>query len=390
MVSPQKIKFNGVFSNDGLGALDIILDVTFDSDNGAVSSYLNRSAVASESYDGRYKNTYGYKYDELFSPQFTIVKKDFSNFTQEEVRKVLKYLTSTDKPSLLEVYYDGASNIVDWACIGGWTSIETYKIANSRTVGIVARFEAITPYAFSDLHTVTQTVSSPTNNKITIEIETDDNKPIYPRVIINHGYNPDDSSTTPIPHTVVDITGTKPFTNVLDMIDYVEDTVYKNNSTYYWKTSEPTYMYSSKAPTYEDWKIVETTRAYTANDTFESNTFYKYNNTYYWMDPYAFHSNSQPPSLAKTSVKFTNKHTDFFNKQITLPPVIIKNNSSTEVITLDGANKIIGSSSPKRIFNDDFENWQWLELHDGKNEITVLGDCKVTLQWREVRKVGEW
>ena len=138
MVSPQKIKYNGVFSDTGLGDLDIIFDVAFESDNGAMSSYLNRSAVASESHDGRYKNTARYKYDELFSPQFTIVKKDFSDFTQEQVRRVLKYLTSTDRPSLLEVYYDGDSNVVDWACIGGWTNIETYKIVDFNDIIIAS------------------------------------------------------------------------------------------------------------------------------------------------------------------------------------------------------------------------------------------------------------
>ena len=393
MVSAQKIKYNGVFSDLGLGDLDIILDVAFDSDNGTMSTYLNRSAVASESYDGRYKNTYSYKYDELFSPQFTIVKKDFSDFTRDEVRKVLKYLTSTDKPALLEVYYDGDSNVVDWACIGGWTSIETYKIANSRTVGIVAQFEAITPYAMSGVYTYDNisstsddgTVTLKSDNKITIDIETDDNKPIYPCVTINHGYND-------TPHTIVDITGTNPFSSILDMIDYAENTVYKNESRYYWKTLEPTLMSSATLPEYDGWKTVVMTRSYTSGDEdeFEGNTFYKYNNTYYWIDPYAFHSAGTPPSLDKTSVKLTNTHTAPLGQPTPLPSVIVKNNSSTEVMTLDGANKVVYSSNTRRIFGDDFVNWHWLELYDGKNEITIEGNCAVTIEYREVRKIGEY
>lgn len=329
MVSPQKIKYNNIFSDVGLGALDIILDVAFDSDNGATSSYLNRSAVASESYDGRYKNTHGYRYDELFSPQFTIVKKDFSDFTQEEVRKVLKYLTSTDKPALLEVYYDGASNVVDWACIGGFISIETYKVANSRIVGIVAKFEAITPYAMSDVYTVTKTIIS--TDAITINIDTDDNKPVYPRITIKHG------------GSVVNI----PVGTVLTYLsDMVENTVYFNGVTYYWKTENST-------------------------------------------DPIYFHSSTINPSLSTTSVRFRNTHTDFFNQSRVLDAVVVKNNNPTEKIVLDGANKIVSSDSVRRIFGDDF-NLQWLELYDGKNEITVEGNCEVTLSWREIRKVGEY
>lgn len=331
MVSPQKIKYNGVFSDTGLGDLDIILDVAFDSDNGTASSYLNRSAVASESHDGRYKNTARYKYDELFSPQFTIVKKDFSDFTQEEIRKVFKYLTSTDKPSLLEVYYDGASNIVDWACIGGWTSIETYKLANSRTVGIVAQFEAITPYAMSDLYTVTKTISDATNNKITINIDTDDSKPVCPCIkIIQKG-------------SVVRIPSGTTLTYLSDM---VENTTYFNGTTYYWKTEEG-------------------------------------------MDPTYFHSSTTNPSLTTTSVKFTNTHTNFLNQSAVLESTIIKNNNVTETIILDGANKIVSSDSVRRIFGNDF-NLRHLELYDGKNEIVIEGNCEVTLSWREVRKIGEY
>lgn len=329
MVSPQKIKYNNIFSDVGLGALDIILDVAFDSDNGATSSYLNRSAVASESYDGRYKNTYRYRYDELFSPQFTIVKKDFSDFTQEEVRKVLKYLTSTDKPALLEVYYDGASNVVDWACIGGFISIETYKVSNSRIVGIVAKFEAITPHAMSDVYTVTKTIIS--TDAITINIDTDDNKPVYPRITIKHG------------GSVVNI----PVGTVLTYLsDMVENTVYFNGATYYWKTENST-------------------------------------------DPIYFHSSTTNPSLSTTSVRFRNTHTDFFNQSRVLDAVVVKNNNPTEKIVLDGVNKIVSSDSVRRIFGDDF-NLQWLELYDGKNEITVEGNCEVTLSWREIRKVGEY
>ena len=275
MISPHRIKYRGVESTE-LNILDLIMCVAFDSDNGETNTFLNREAVVSETYDGRYKRVHRYRYSESFSPKFTFMKKDFGNFTIEEVRQVVKWLTSTDTTALLDVYYDD-SNVVSWSAIGGWTEINTYKLANNRTVGIVATFEAVTPYAMSDLYTVTKTIAS-TDNKITINIDTDDNKPIYPRVTIQE---------------------------------------------------------------------------------------------------------------KGTGVKFINKHTDFFNNSKSYSSTIIKNNTSGERIVVDGANKIISSSSTKRIFGDDF-NWVWLELYDGKNEITIEGNCTVTLEWREVRKVGEY
>lgn len=441
MVSPQKIKYNGIFSDIGLGTLDIILDVAFDSDNGATSSYLNRSAVASESHDGRYKNTTRYKYDELFSPQFTIVKKDFSDFTQDEVRKVLKYLTSTDKPALLEVYYDGVSNAVDWACIGGFTSIEMYKIANNRTVGIVAQFEAITPYAMSGLYgrddddkPIEYNITS--SGKITIDINTDDNKPVYPRITINHGYG-----ATPTPHLVVKLPNTVSFNSIVDMADYVENTVYHNESTntYYYKAYTPTFTTSStlpeyvnwvtveverpytsadtfaantfyhydyegkyywkvgstfyaepSRPVYGDWKTKNGTKIYTASDTFEEKTIYSYGGKYYWMAPYNFYKSSTLPNLQTTSVKITNQHYDAFGQPDYNTKMIVKNNTPTEQIVVDGANKVISTNRTRRIFGDDFVDWQWLPLYDGKNEITVEGNCEVSFEYRCVRKVGEY
>lgn len=376
MVSPHRIRYNNVFSDVGLGDLDVIFDVAFDSDNGAMSSYLNRSAVASESYDGRYKNTTRYKFDELFSPQFTIVKRDFSDFTQEDVRKVLKYLTSTDRPALLEVYYDGSNNVVGWACIGGFVSVEMYKIANSRTVGIVAKFEAITPFAMSDLRTVTKTIPSPTGNKITINIDTDDNKPVYPRITIQQ------QGDGRIRIANNDI---KVFTD-----DMIKNAVYFNGTTNYWKSDRPEQRSSTTKPDYKGWTTINVA---SVNDVkYADNTFY-YNTVdakYYWLDPYMFHEQDDNPNLKTTGVRLSNKHTDLFDNEQGVFVATVKNNTLDEKVILDGANKIISSSRATRIFGNDFEEWTWLPLYDGKNEITVEGNCTVTIEYREVRKVGEY
>ena len=327
MVSPQKIKYCGLDINVDLNPLEVILDVAFDSDNGATPSHLNRSAVTSESHDGRYKNTYRYKYDELFSPQFTIVKADFSDFTQSEVRQVLKYLTQTDKPALLEVYYDKNSAAADFCAIGGWTSIETYKLANNRTVGIAATFEAITPHAMSDLETIPITATD--NYKKTITVDTDDNQPVYPRITI------------------------------------------KENST------------SS---------IVKIDHAMTDNDVWLDGTVYHYEKggMYYWLDAKGVKhdSNTNTSGITTTSVMIKNTHTSD-DKTVTVFDTFVKNNDKGEIIIVDGANKVISSSATKRIFGSDFD-WTWLPLYDGENTITVVGNCDVTVEFREVRKVGEY
>jgi hypothetical protein len=274
MISPHRIKYNGIFSNE-LNMPDLIMCVALDSDNGEVGTYLNREAVASESHDGRYKRIHSFKYTETFAPKFTFIKKDFGNFEMDEVRTVLKWLTSKDTTAILETYYDD-SNVVSWASIGGFVDLQTYKLANNRTIAITATWDSISPFALSDIYTVTKTITS--TGTITINIDTDDNKPVYPRVTIQTNGN---------------------------------------------------------------------------------------------------------------DIKFVNKHTDFFNKSKSYSSLEVINNASTETVTVDGANQIIKTSLTRRIFGDDF-NRVWLELYDGKNELTINGNCTVTLEWREVRKVGEY
>jgi hypothetical protein len=66
----------------------------------------------------------------------------------------------------------------------------------------------------------------------------------------------------------------------------------------------------------------------------------------------------------------------------------IANNARDEVVVLDGANRVVSSSATNRIFGDYF-NWQWLPLYDGANTIEVIGNCTVTFEFREPRKIGE-
>ena len=335
MISPHRIKYNNIFSNE-LNIPDLIMCVATDSDNGEMPTFLNREAVASESHDGRYKRIHGFKYTETFAPKFTFMKQDFGDFTMDEVRIVLKWLTSKDTTALLETYYDD-SNVVSWASIGGWVELQTYKLANNRTIAVTAVWDSTSPFALSDLYTVTKTVTNSTNNKITIDIDTDDNKPVYPRVTIDHGYNG-------AHHTVIRIADGATRTYLSDM---VENTVYYNGTTYYWKTAD-------------------------SNDS-----------AY-------FHSSTTNPNLSTTSVRIINNHTDFFNQSTILTPTIVKNNNNSEKVVLDGANKVISSSSVNRIFDDDFVDWNWLVLLDGKNELTIEGNCMVTIEYREPRKVGEF
>ena len=275
MISPKKIVWNGMSSTSI--PFNIITELSFDGDNGESETYLSREAVASESYNGSLKRASGYKWSESMSPTITIIKENFTDFTIEENRRVLKWLTSRTTAGFLDIYDDKHSNAIEYSILGNFTSIKQYKLGNGRIVGITATFESLTPYAFSGLQIVTF------NNTLNLTINTDDQTtPVMPKITIKF------------------------------------------------------------------------------NDSSEE----------------------------KLDVKVQNVWTDM--NQIAHSEIMkITNNKPNETIVVDGANKVISSSLTYRQFGDDFEHWKWLPLYDGNNIMTVTGNCEVTLEYREIRKIGE-
>jgi hypothetical protein len=170
----------------------------------------------------------------------------------------------------------------------------------------------------------------------------------------------------------------------------VPNTVYYNGTNYYWKSDESALVTGATEPNY-GWPKVQRDTVYSTNDEIQEETVYYYTSDqkYRWIDPYTFKSSTSNPNLATTSVRIINKHTDLFANVKTYSSTVVKNNGPTETIVIDGANQIISSSS-KRIFGDDFVNWKWLELYDGKNELTIEGNCDIEISYRTVVKCGEY
>jgi hypothetical protein len=371
MISPYKFKWNSLSSLN----FDVLTYLSFDSDNGAAETGLGREAIISETYNGSMRRAHMYKWDESFVFQLTLIKKDFGDFSSEENRKILKWLTSRQNAGFLDIYKDD-SEVIEFSALGNFVNIASYKLVNGRIVGYIIDWESLAPYAFSDLHTIEKTISSATDNKIMINVDTDDSQPIYPRITIQEN------------GAVVQIPAGTTFSVYSDM---VPNTVYYNGTNYYWKSDESALVTGDTEPTY-DWPKIQIDTAYSDADEIKEETVYYYTSDqkYRWIDPYTFKSSTSNPHLATTSVRIINKHTDLFGNPKIYSSTIVKNNRADETIVLDGANQIISSSSTKRIFGDDFVNWAWLPLYDGKNELTIEGNCDVEISYREVRKIGEY
>ena len=331
MIAINRCIYNGCSSKN----FDLLCDLAFDGDSGETSTYLSREAVASESYNGTFKRVHNYKYDDVFTTQITFIKEDFKDFTFEEQRKVLRWLTSKNTASFLTVYYDD-SEVITYEILGGFTEIETYKLGNGRTVGIIATFESVSPYAFSSLKKIEKNVSTP----------------IYNGTVLDTSYNTID----------IDINSDEPESFIYPRITIQQD---------------------SKTP------VVEIGHAMTRDNKSELiiNTVYHYElgKEYYWLYANEFYqSQSNTSGFETTSAVIKNVHNG--QEYITT----VANNIKGEKVVIDGANQVVSSSrSNGRIFGNDF-SWDWIPLGQGENKITVVGNCTVTIEYREPIKCGEF
>lgn len=314
MIALNRFTYNGYSSRD----FNLICDLAFDSDSDNTGTFLNRDAIASEIYNGTLKRTHNYTYSEVFAPSFTLIKNDFEDFTTDEVRKILAWLTSSFIPKFLTAYEDD-SEVISFEILGVPTEIETYKLGNGRIIGIVFTFESCAPYAFSAVQTVTKDITAP--QTFTITCNSDElGAMVYPKVTIEHKQT--------------------------------------------------------------DSLVVQSDHAMKYNEELIDGTVYQYEDKYYWIDnDGVFQEQSENTSnFDTTGVSIQNDTTQ--------SKTIIGKDNAQEIVTLDGANRIVSSSRPSgRIFGDDF-NWQWMPLVPGDNIITVMGSCSVKFEWREPRKVG--
>jgi hypothetical protein len=326
--------------------------MAFESDSGEVSTYLTREAVASESYRGEYKRIHNFKYTETFNPKFTFIKDGFGDFEVEEVRKVLRWLTGSHNASFLTVYKDD-SNVVHFEILGGFSEVSLHKLGNGRVVAITATFESAYPYALSPLQTITKDVSSPTNNTMTINIDTDEpESAIYPRITIKQK----DSVIVQVDHAMINGNAWIAGEDWLDGVVYYYDAA----KMYYYQ------------------------KHYTTKDE-NGNTIAVSEPTATPDDPVA--------DTTKTGAVIKNTYVDE-NGATQVAKLKIANNTRNETVVLDGANRIVASYTSdgklaSRVFGDYF-NWSWLPLHNGQNQIEVIGNCEVKFEYREVRKIGEY
>lgn len=387
MISAHKIILNNLSSEE----FDVTPHCSFGGDNGTTSSFLNRDGVYTEHYDG-HRTIHRAKYNEAFTPRFTLVKTNFSDFDPSENRRILSWLTASEKPGWLEVYEDD-SNVLTWRVFGCITNVEQYKLGNGRVVGYEFEIESSHAHAWSRkfIYPMVQpTIEEISNNdeandylqvsgvkEFALTCNTDEyNKLIYPKVVVKfNGEN------------IYFPVNTKPS----------DDTYMIPNVVYtYTEGTTPKYYISISA---ED-TLIRTEVLPISGDTGASqdlvaenpgNYFYVKNGREHTIKRVAEDNQGNPiwQTVVKVGAAIKINTTYTFNGESTSKEIIVKGAALGEEITLDGTNKIISVIPDEgvRIMGDDF-NWEWLSLAYGDNNITIFGNCAVQIQWIEPRKVG--
>ena len=369
MIAAKRVIYNGHSNID----FDLLCDVAFDTDNGATDTFLNREAIMSESYSGTFRRVHSYKHTDVFAPTITFIKNNFEEFTELENRKIISWLTSKHTASWLTVYRDD-SEVISYELLGGFTNIEQYKLTNGSIVGYICTFESVSPYAYSPLKVSTHTINTPTT--ITLQCNTDDYESlVYPKITVCEK----DSVVVNIDSELA--------RDIFKNDNYISGTVYHCDGTYYWRSGEEHRATSwSSSTTYytRAYNSSTSTYVYTQVSIPDSDTFEKYDGltdekTLYTLPVTSYTNASNTSGITTTSVSITNETLGV--------KTYIKGNTRNEDIIIDGANKLITTQNPLRVIGDDY-SWNWLPLVAGENQIKIIGNCTVTLEWREPIKCG--
>lgn len=172
--------YHGSFSYLGKNSKDdfglIICHFTDNTDSGDTDTFLSTEAVYSDSYDGARQKFYGTRYNQVAAPQITVIKQDGTTMGINDNRKILRWLTGSKQSTWMDFY---VGDEVKYRLLGRVSGVSQYKM-DAKVVGLILTFESVSPYGYSSLQTISQSLTGEEN--ITINCDTDD---LYSYVYMN-------------------------------------------------------------------------------------------------------------------------------------------------------------------------------------------------------------
>lgn len=125
--------------------------VAFEPDEGFKDTFLDMDQISEDYYDGTKKFLYGTRYNSTASVNITIVKMDGTDWSIDDNRKALRWLTGARTASWLDLCpykHETLGWISSYSFLGTVKSPQQYKL-DGRVVGLSFEFASITPWAYS-------------------------------------------------------------------------------------------------------------------------------------------------------------------------------------------------------------------------------------------------
>ena len=139
----SSFSYNGINSAKDMGL--IIAAFESNTDNGLTDTFLSMDIMSDDYYDGTKRYTYNSRYNTQATITMTVVKNNGKDFSLQQVRSCLKWLTGAKIDSWLDMYN---GDEIKYSFLGRVTNVQNYKL-DARIVGLTITFTSVSPWAFS-------------------------------------------------------------------------------------------------------------------------------------------------------------------------------------------------------------------------------------------------
>lgn len=124
-------------------------------DSGEMDGYLSQEAIYVDSPRGTKRTMYGTKYNSVALLNITVMRPNGEEFGIEKTREINRWLTGSNKYSWMDLY---VGDEIKYRMHCFVQDVKPYKL-DSRIVGFVITVESSSPWCYSSLQTISQTIS---------------------------------------------------------------------------------------------------------------------------------------------------------------------------------------------------------------------------------------
>ena len=172
----NSFNYLGKNSKNDMGLVVSHLD---NSDTGEVETFMSMDPVYTDNYLGSRRIDYGARYNSVAVFNITLIKQNGGDFSVQEIRDCLKWLTGAQSNSNLDLLIEDQ---VKYSFTGRFTNVTHYKM-DARTIGLILEFTSISPWAYSAPQSIEQTITG--TETLQINCDTDD---LYSHVYMKTTY----------------------------------------------------------------------------------------------------------------------------------------------------------------------------------------------------------